>query len=63
MTIGVTLAGVLYPITAICYILMQIVGGVTGTAIASVSTCVFVSMTQGSVSMIAKCLQPTYKAQ
>ena len=39
VTIGVALAGVLNPITALCYILMQIVGAVTGAAIASVSTC------------------------
>ena len=58
MTIGVVLAGVLNPITALCYILMQIIGAVTGAAIASVSTRVFIFATHGSVSINAKCLQP-----
>jgi len=37
VTIGVVLAGVLNPVTGMCYILMQILGAVAGAGIASVS--------------------------
>lgn len=37
VTIGVAFAGILTPITTLCYLLMQIVGAVTGAAIGSVS--------------------------
>lgn len=37
VTVAVALAGVLNPITAMCYILMQILGAVAGAGIVSVS--------------------------
>lgn len=37
VTIGVTLAGILNPLTALFYVFMQILGAVTGAGIASVS--------------------------